>query len=240
MEKEQNSWIIHGVSPDDPRRIKTIQHLADYIEKIGFLPLFKNDLPMFSVEEMTVSEHWWSGDCNIDPWMWREQIAAAGNIAYGKFFGKKAGFLSLKWLPYFANFRRDGYDFDALWEDGKAPYRLKMIMDIFDTAPQMISNQLKDAAGFGKGGEKNFEGTITALQMQIYLCVKCFRKRINRNGEPYGWPIAVYTTPEALWGYDVVTAAYHEEPADSHDRIRRHITDCFPHATERQIASLGL
>ena len=36
-----------------------------------------------------------------------------GKVAYGKFFDKKAGFISLEWLPYFANYRRSGYDFDA-------------------------------------------------------------------------------------------------------------------------------
>ena len=57
--------------------------------------------------------------------------ARSGKVAYGKFFNKKAGFISLEWFPWFANFRRDGYDFDARWEDGLAGYRNKKIMDIF-------------------------------------------------------------------------------------------------------------
>ena len=54
-----------------------------------------------------------------------KSIARRGDVAYGKFFDKKAGFISREWLPYFLNFRRDGYDFDALWEDGKASYKQK-------------------------------------------------------------------------------------------------------------------
>ena len=42
-----------------------------------------------------------------------------------------AGFISRKWFPVFANYRRDGYDFDALFEDEKAPYKHKKIMDFF-------------------------------------------------------------------------------------------------------------
>jgi chromosome segregation ATPase len=37
----------------------------------------------------------------------------------------------MKWLPVFVNYRRDGYDFDSLWEDGKAGQRAKKIMDLF-------------------------------------------------------------------------------------------------------------
>ena len=34
----------------------------EYINKVGFLPLFKNDIPGFSLEERTVPELWWSED----------------------------------------------------------------------------------------------------------------------------------------------------------------------------------
>ncbi|MFQ7451379.1 MAG: hypothetical protein ACLRNQ_07965 [Flavonifractor plautii] len=35
--------------------------------------------------------------------------------------------------------------------------------------------ELKRQAGFGKGGEKNFEGTVTDLQMGGYLLIRDFR-----------------------------------------------------------------
>ena len=37
----------------------------------------------------------------------------------------------MDWLPYFANYRRLGYDFDARWEDGLANRREKKIMDYY-------------------------------------------------------------------------------------------------------------
>ena len=130
MVVENGNWIMQGVEPNDPKCIHTVEEATTYIEKVGFLPLFKNEITGFSLEEFTVPEYWWSDDPEKDPWKWREVIAKRGEIAYGKFFGKKAGFISKKWLPVFANYRRDGYDFDALYEDGKAPYKQKLIMDI--------------------------------------------------------------------------------------------------------------
>ena len=108
-------------------------------------------------------------------------IARSGRVAYGKFFDRKAGFISEEWLPYFVNYRRDGYDFDALWEDGKASARQKKIMDLFAEEfedEEYFSNELKQKSGFGKNGDKGFEGIITGLQMQIYLCVRDFRQRM--------------------------------------------------------------
>ncbi len=232
---------MYGVEWDDPECLHTVDEAIEYINEIGFLPLFKNEIPGFSLEERTVPQFWWSGDVERDPWEWREIIARRGEVAYGKFFDKKAGFISKKWLPYFANFRRDGYDFDALWEDGKASARQKKIMDLFeDEAPfqELFSNELKEKAGFGKGGEKGFDGTITGLQMQLYLCVKDFRQRRNKKGESYGWPIAVYTTPESFWGYSHVTSAYKEKPEESFRRIEEHIKDVYPIATNKQIKKI--
>lgn len=218
MANESGTWVMHGVREDDPACIHTVDEAITYINEIGFLPLFKNDIPGFSLEERTVSEYWWSGDPERDPWEWRERIARSGEVAYGKFFDKKAGFISREWFPRFANYRRDGYDFDALWDDEKASIRQKKIMDLFaeeNADAELYSFEVKQNAGFGKGGEKNFEGTVTDLEMKLYLCMRDFRQRKNKKGECYGWPIAVYSTPEHLWGYDHVTSAYRENSAEN-------------------------
>ncbi len=235
MSVENGEWIMYGTSEDDPYCLHTVLQLEDYINEIGFLPLFRNVIPGFSVEERTIAEHWWCNDPVVDPWEWRGIIATRGKIAYGKFFDGKAGFISLKWLPFFSNFRRDGYDFDSLWEDGKANMRQKKIMDCFELKETIYSHELKALAGFGKGKEKNFEGTISGLQKSLYLCVKEFRQKINKKGEPYGWPIAVYCKPEHLFSYEVMSAAYKEEPDLSRKRIYDYLHEVYPIAKDEQI-----
>ena len=69
----------------------------------------------------------------------------------------------------------------------------------------LFSFEVKAQAGFGKGGEKNFEGTVTKLQMDTYLVVKDFQQKRNKKGEAYGWANAIYTLPEYLWGYEYLT-----------------------------------
>ena len=235
MGNEHGEWIMRGVAKDDPRRLRTIDQLEDYVEQVGFVPLFAGAVPGFSIEERTLARDWWSDDPAADPWLWRQQAADRGNVVYGKLFENKAGFLSLRWLPCFANARRDGYDFDALWDDGKASNRARKIMELFAGGEELFSWQVRQMAGFGPGGEKNFEGTVTALQMQTYLVIRDFRCRLNRQGLPYGWPVAVYTTPEARWGAAAVTAAYGESPEASRRRIAARMEELWPAATARQI-----
>lgn len=238
MNYEQGEWIMMGVSEDSPLRIKTPEELIECVDEFGFLPLFRNDIPGFSVEERTAAQDWWSDDAERDPWQWREIIAESGRAVYGKFFDKKAGFVSLQWFPAFANCRRSGYDFDARWDDGKANIRAKKIMDIFSDGGERYSYEIKRLAGFGAGGEKNFEGCMTELQMQTYLVVRDFRCRRNRHGEPYGWPTAVYTMPESRWGSAFISAGYEETPQQSFERISEHLKTICPGICDKQIKKL--
>ncbi|MDO4530923.1 MAG: hypothetical protein Q4C06_02985, partial [Bacillota bacterium] len=88
---------------------------------------------------------------------------------------------------------------------------------------------------FGKNGEKNFEGTITELQMRTYLVMRDFRRKRNKAGFAYGWPVAVYATPEQIWGDALVGSAYQEKPEESAKRIYRYIKEQYPVAEDKQI-----
>ncbi len=235
MAYENGDWIMHGTSKDDPSRLQDVEALIRYVEEVGFLPLFCNEIAGFSVEEHVAADDWWTGDPQIDPWEWRVLAARSERVVYGKFFAGKAGFLSLDWLPYFVNYRRDGYDFDSLYEEGSARRRAKLLMDLFEDREELLTCDMKSLAGFGKGGEKNFNGILTELQMQTYLVMKDFRQRVSKAGRPYGMSVAVCTTPEHIWGYDRVTSAYAEDPAASWERIAAWMRKQYPHAAEAQI-----
>lgn len=216
-------------------QVKSIEQLCRLIDEVGFLPLFEGILPGFSVMELTREMGWWSGSPECDPWCWREEIAREGAVAYGKLFRKKSGFVSREWYPRFANFRRNGYDFDARYEDGLSPRKEKQIMDQFEKRERLFSYELKKLAGFGKGGEKGFEGAVANLQMQGYLVIRGMEKKRNRGGKEYGWPVSCYCTSEALFGADYVCSAYGETPEESAEKIAAHLCRCLPHCSREEI-----
>ncbi len=229
-----------GLDWNNPLRIRSARELINWVNEVGFLPFFANEVPGFSAEEHVSPHFWWTGDPEQDPWEWREIIAATGEVAYGKFFGGKTGFISREWFPYFANARRDGYDFDAAWDDELVQRRMKAIMDQFEDGGEHPSFLLRPAAGFGKGGYKNYDGCIAALQMQTYLTIRRFERKRNKRGEAYGLAVAYYMRPEDLWGYDFVTSAYREEPRVSAERILARARELFPAGDEGQLKKMLL
>lgn len=238
MNTVDGKWIMEGLDRDDPNCIKDYKTLVHYINEIGFLPLFKNSIDGFSVEELTIPEDWWSDRPMQDPWYWREIIAEEGEIAYGKLFQNKAGFISKEWYPLFAAYRRDCYDFDSRYEDGLASLRTKKIMDVLEQQESIPSNELKRIAGFGKGGEKGFESAISLLQMQTYITVRRFRKRRNRNNEEFGWSVAEYALSEKIFPEEYIRSAYSLGAREAKGLIVKQIEKHFGHSNSKELERL--
>ena len=241
MDYVNGEFYMRSAADTDPYILHSAEDMIRLVEKIGFLPLFSNRIPGFSVEEHTPKGSWWTRKTETDPWEWRVSASPDDRVVYGKFFERKAGYIAKKWFPFFANFRRDGYDFDALYDDGLAPYRHKILMNEFEEGKSWLSPELKAQAGFGKEGEKNFPGIVTELQMQTYLVTGAFRQRRNKKGKEYGMAASVLMMPETKWGYSHVSSAYAEDPAFSWERLITQIKSCFPEASESDIrAVLGI
>lgn len=234
MYERDGILIMEGLETNDPKRIKTVEELYEYVETVGFLPLFRSRVDGFSLEELTACSAWWS-ETDEDPWAWRQAAASEGKVVYGKFFGQKAGFLSKEWLPCFAAYRRDGYDFDTLYELGLAPRKSKLIMDVLESEGPIPSYRLKERAGFGKGGEKGFEGAITHLMMQTYVVISGFEQKLNKSGEPYGWHVASYCTAEQRFGRELVRSAYSLTREEALEKILKQMHTLYPGASDRDI-----
>ena len=219
------------------RQLHSADGLIAAVEQYGFLPFFRNEIHGFSVEELCLPELWFADDVD-GPWEWKGPAARSGKCLYGKLFNKKAGFVSREWIPDFANFRRDGYDFDARWDDGLASYKDKEIYEAITSEGRMLSKRLKEALNYRKGGNTGFETCIMRLQMQSYVCIADFVYMQDRYGRPYGWGVAEYATPEELFGYDFITSGYQRDPQESKERMMQHLSSILPGASVQQLTKI--
>ena len=217
------------------RKLKSAEDIVSLVKEIGFLPFFKNDIEGFSVEECTPRELWFTE--TDGPWEWKGPIARGGECVYGKFFRGKAGFISLDMFPDFANYRRDGYDFDARYEDGLSAFKDKAVYDVISENGAILSKKIKNQLNYKKDGNKGFESVITRLQMQTYVNIADFVYMKDKHGNQYGWGVAVYTTPEQQFG-ELVTSAYSTDPLESRERVLARLRDTLPHTSESELVKL--
>ena len=216
--------------------VRTMDDMTEAVERFGILPLFRCSIPGFSVEEHAHPSCWYtagSGEWKI--WDWKGPVIRETGCAYGKFFEKKAAFVSAELFPDLANFRRDGYDFDALYDDGLASRRDKDLFELIDKNAPILSKTLKAMGDYRKGGRTGFETSVTRLQRQCYVVISDFVYSLDRYGRTYGWGTAAYTTPEKLFGEAFTSRVYERTPAESGERVAARIRALFPDTDEKAI-----
>lgn len=213
--------------------IKTKGDLVEAVQRYGFVPLFAGSLPGFSVEEHAIPRVWYkkgSGDWPV--WDWKGPVIRECGCAYGKFLEKKAVFISREWFDDFANYRRDGYDFDARWEDGLAFRGDKDLYELIEGHGPILSKGLKNLGGYQKGGKSGFDTMIARLQAQTYVLISDFVYERSKSGKEYGWGVARYATPEQFFGPSFRETVYKRKPEESRERIMEHLQKLFPQADE--------
>ena len=206
--------------------VRSLRDLTDAVEEFGIVPLFKNAIPGFSVEEHVVPEAWFSDQEGV--WEWKGPVIRETGCAYGKLFERKAAFVSAELYRELANYRRDGYDFDARYEDGLAQRRDMELYDLVDKNAPVLSRTLKAMGNYRKGGRTGFDTSMNRIQEQCYVVISDFVYSRDRYGTAYGWGIAEYTTPEKLLGGSFSEHVYDHTPDESRGLILDRLQALLP------------
>lgn len=209
--------------------------LIDYIQKVGFLPLLDGGVSGFAAEDVVTDDCRYVvfDDSGWDwpLWKWKGPIVTDGNCVYGKFFDKKAGFISREWWPDFYNYRRSRHPVPA---EGSIE---DSILATLGEHGSLITRELRAACGFdGPKMRSKFDGYVTRLQMGCNIVTEDFVYPTDKHGREYGWGWSLLTMPEALLGREACRCE--RTPQESYQRMLAHFRALLPEATEKQIKKL--
>ena len=124
---------------------------------------------------------------------------------------------------HLANYRRCGDDFSELYENGGASREDKRLYDLIRENAPILSRDLKYMSGYSFRRGKGFDPVIMRLQNETYILISDFVYQRNRFGEPYGWGIAEYSTPEQFFGEQFSAHLYDSTPEESFDILADHL-----------------
>jgi len=215
--------------------IHTCMQMMDFIQEVGFVPLLDSGIQGFSAEDIVDEECRYSTNPEegfVWPlWQWKGQIVTEMPCMYGKFFNKKAGFISKEWWADFSNYRRSKFsrpDDDTI--DGA-------ILDTLRMNGSMITRELRAACGFNGGKLRSkFDGYLTRLEMGTYIVTEDFVYPRDKHGREYGWGWSLLNTPEDLYGKS--SCMCERSPEESYKRIFGHFKSILPEASDKQIKKL--
>ena len=218
-------------------RVRSKQDLIDAVREYGIVPYFSTSVPGFSLEE-----HWLFSDFEDDTWAWKGPVIQETGCAYGKFFEKKAAYVSREVFLDLANYRRDGYDFDSRYDDGLARFQDKQLYDLIDASAPVLSKALRETGGYAYSGrwqktegKKGFDTSVTRLQEQCYVLISDFVYTLDKKGNKRGWGVAEYSTPEKTMGEFFTENVYRRSPEESYERLLEHLRKLFPQVPEKDL-----
>ena len=217
------------------RDIYSAAGLIAFIQEVGFLPLLNGGVRGFSAEECVSDDCRYvvfdDGGWDWPLWKWKGPIVTEGNCVYGKFFDKKAGFISREWWPDFYNYRRSQHPLPA---EGSIE---DTILTVLGQNGSLITRELRAACGFdGPKMRSRFDGYVTRLQMGCYIVTEDFVYPTDRHGHEYGWGWSLLTTPENLFGHQACQCE--RSPQESYQRLTNHFRALLPQASDKQIKKL--
>ena len=214
--------------------ISNAPQMMEAIQELGFVPLLTSCIPGFSAEEMV------DDDCRYvvfddgwdwPMWKWKGPIIAMGDCVYGKFFDKKAGYISLQWWPDFCNWRRSVYPAP---EAGSVEEAILLTLQEHGS---LITRELRTACGFtGPKMRSRFDAYVTRLQMSCRIVTEDFVYPRDRHGHEYGWGWSLLTTPERLYGREACHVD--RSPQQSREAILSHLRQVLPQASDEQLLRL--
>ena len=179
---------------------------------------------------------WFSGDPDTDPWEWRMRVVEDCNdIAYGKVFFRKGGFITREWYPRFLAVRRPCISFYDAYDDGLISRNAKRVYDTLSEHGTLPSHLVKFYSGFTSDEQSRFEKALIDLQMGLYITICGQARKRNKRGEEYGWNSVVYCTTEQFWGEDVFDEADKIESNEAERMITEQVLRLNPDADRSQL-----
>ena len=234
------------------------QEMQECIAERGFLPFFSNQIQGFSIEEMCPEELWYSdtgfedGQLKWSAWEWKGPLIVEGDLAYGKFFRGKAGFITMDWFPHYVNYRRaagnlseDEMQILSVIKEHKSLLSkeikrlcgyVKPRQPHVNPMEKMMREETKKAVKKSKSNREAYETAITKLQMLGHVVTADFEYSYDKNGKRYGWGIARYCTPEDFFGAERLCVDC--SPAESYNKMVQHLCSVLPSVPQKSIERL--
>ena len=177
---------------------------------------------------------WHTGEPETDPWEWRMRVLEErSDIAYGKVFLRKSGFITREYYPLFLAVRRGKRSFDQTYADGEMRHECKRIYDVLRQQGALPLELLKAEAGFTKESKNAFDRALQDLQMKLYVTLCGRNQRFFADGKE-GWASTVLTTTEAFWGQEVFAEAAELTPEEAEARLFSRISALNPDADAKK------
>lgn len=221
--------------------LTTINNFQDFKEnlyKAGMSMGGANNEGVFSLcDYYGDTIQWHTEDSETDPWEWRMRVLnEETDIAYGKFFFKKSGYITREWYPYFYAVRRGDRELEEEYDNGNISLFAKKIYQLLIEYKELPLHLIKQYGGFGGEDKARFDTAMTELQMKFYITMCGRSRKVSKTGEEYGWSSTVFCLTEEFFEGEIIKKALEINPAEAYDKLYQWIIGLNKEANPKKTA----
>src|SRR2546428_6365815 len=168
-------------------------------------------------------------------WGWKDELAEAKRVYYGKLLIRKPTFVSMKMLPtFYATFGRAGEADDHLDDvrAGRLSEIARRVIDFLAQNGETQTKRMRAALGItSAGGKSDYAKAIEELQRLMYVARV---RAVGEGREDYNYTYGLFVRryPET------VRAAERSTSADAMTALLAHLVELAGGVTEREVAKL--
>lgn len=220
--------------------MKPIFQFNDFLDNLrqaGMTMAGENNEGVFSLCDYFQEEiRWHTEDPETDPWEWRVRaLNEQKDIAYGKYFFKKSGYITREWYPYFYAVRRGNKVLEEEFEEGNISQAAKRIYLCVSEHKELPVHLIKQQCGFAKEEKSKFDSAVTELQMKFYIAMCGSTRKVSGNGEEYGWKSNVFCLAEDLFEHEYMDIAYSLKEEEAFEAIKSRLLSLQPQADGKRL-----
>ena len=218
-------------------KIHSFQDFLLDLRKAGISMGGENAEGIFGLKDFFDSNICWhTEDVETDPWEWRMRVLnECSDIAYGKFFFKKSGFITKEWYPYFYAIRRGNKILQDEYDNGNVSQYAKKIYEIISEYKELPLHLIKQYGGFSKEDKSKFDSAITQLQMNFYITMCGRARKQSQKGDEYGWSSTVFCLTEDFFEENIPDIAKKITYEEAYSKIQERIYQLNPLVKEAKL-----
>lgn len=220
--------------------MNTIHNYDDFVKELshtGFSLGGENGEGIFTLCDYFGEEvAWHTEQPDTDPWEWRMRVLTERkDIAYGKYFFKKSGYITKEWFPYFFAARRGRRELYEEYEEGNISHYARRIYELMEEHKELPLHLLKQYGGFSREDKSRFDSAITELQSLFYISMCGRARKRSRTGEEYGWNSTVFCMTEDFFEDTVLEKAKQIPGQEAYDTIKEQVYRLNPEAKPARV-----
>lgn len=194
MSNKFSTYFTNSIGSEITMKLKNYDDLLPVIEQYGFITLGKNPVGMPTYSQLTLDDHWHTGNEYVDPSMWKSKFAREKK---GVFIQHLGVYMLMTWecsdlFRSFVKYRTHNYTKEVSYQ----LLSLKEnIIGELEHQQRISIYELKNALKIQNHDEnKIFRKALNLLQDEMRITISGAAKRKDSEGNPSGWSGATYSS----------------------------------------------